>query len=143
MAWGDRSAYLGIFSATKDAPSSQSAYWAESLAEGNLIVKRIPLPEDTLAFDLLVQDNRLFVLFSEPQGDGEPGWINQVWSSSDGDHWTREIRFKALNPARAFEKVGEDWFFGLGSLFPPQPEACSPKDEASGTLLRMRKRSLN
>ena len=143
VTWGDRSAYLGIFSATKDAPSTQAAYWVESLGEGSLIVRRIPLPEDTLAFDLMVQDNRLFVLFSDIQEKEKTGWINQVWSSSDGDHWIPEIRFKALNPARAFEKVGEDWFFGLGSLLPPQSGVCAPMHEATGTLLRIRKRSLN
>ncbi len=139
VTWGDRSAYLGIFSATKEAPTTQAAYWAESLAEGNLMVKRIPLPEKALALDVLVEGNRLFVLFSEPQENGAPGWINQVWSSADGDKWIPEIRFNARNPARAFEKVGEDWFFGLGGFLPPQPGVCAPQDAATGTLLRVRK----
>ena len=135
VSWGERAAYLGLFSALKDSAPVQSAYIAAHLDRGNIEVRRIPLPEKAVAFDLLTKGEQLFVLFSEPQATND--WVNEVWSSHDGHRWTSIIRFSAQNPARSFEKVGDDWYFGLGSLSPPKSDHCTLQDEVTGTLLRI------
>ena len=62
-------------------------------------------------------------------------WRSQVWTSQDGHHWWLLVSFTAVAPARSFERLGDRRYFGLGSLTYPNPQACRPMDQVSGTLV--------
>jgi hypothetical protein len=134
VSWGAASAYLAYFAHKPDEPMVRDAYIAWDLSRDHRHIKRVPLPAKALALDLRVENATLSVLFTEPLGDSR--WHNRVWSSADGEHWQPEVDFISLAPARAFEKLQGDWFFGLGSLEPVNKGECDASHEAAGTLLR-------
>jgi hypothetical protein len=78
----------------------------------------------------------LQVLFAEPGPDET--WRNQVWTTSDGQHWRSLLDFTAAAPARSFERMNGDWYFGLGQMVEPPAVGCEPKNAVAGVLLRWR-----
>jgi hypothetical protein len=133
VTWGDRAAYIGSFYPPGATYPVQRAYLAHSLRRGAIAVEPIPLPADGLALDLRLEGDRLEVLWAQPLADHR--WRSQVWTSQDGHHWRPLVSFTAVAPARSFERLGDRRYFGLGSLTYPNPQACSPMDQVSGTLV--------
>ena len=136
--FGAGAAYLGVVARKPGEPRVRGAYLAWNLQPGQVRVQRIPLPEGALAFDLRVEAGTLSVLFAEPLADAR--WRSRVWSTADGQQWRTGIDFTAAAPARSFERLDDDWFFGLGSLEPPTTGACGEDQAVTGTLLRWRSR---
>lgn len=143
VAWGERAAYLGVFASAPDSWSAHGAYLADSLRPGAVRVRRIPLPEGALAFDLRLDGEELQVLFAvpdtnTPDADGalETRWRNTLWSSRDGQQWETVLSFSAQAPARAVERLNDNLYFGLGSVRSPAAGVCMPMDELAGTVLR-------
>ena len=138
VAWGQSAAYLGVFARQRDEPRVRGAYIASDLEPGRVRVTRIPLPASALAFDLREEQGELQVLFAEPGPDQT--WRNQVWTTSDGQHWRSLVDFTAAAPARSFERMNGDWYFGLGQMMEPASDGCEPKDAVAGVLLRWHNR---
>ncbi|NEX18413.1 MAG: hypothetical protein C1943_17870 [Halochromatium sp.] len=146
LPWGHRAAYLGVFARWQDPWPEQGAYLAESLREGDVRVRRIPLPEGAIALDLRLEGNALQVLFAVPETDVadadaalDTRWRSSLWSSQDGERWEPMLSFSANAPARAVERLGDDLYLALGSLSPPDEGRCTAADQATGTLLRWRR----
>ena len=133
VTWGDGAAYIGSFYPPGSTYPVQRAYLAHSLRRGAIAVEPIPLPADGLAFDLRLEGDSLEVLWAQPLANHR--WRSQVWTSQTGHHWRPLVSFTAAAPARSFERLGDRYYLGLGSLTYPNPQACSPMDQVSGTLV--------
>lgn len=136
ISWGQRAAYLGLFARWEDRWPTQGAYLADRLREGDVEVRRIPLPAGALAFDLRLEGPALQVLFAEPEADDR--WRSSLWESRDGQAWKPKLSFSTNAPARAVERLGDDLYLSLGNLSPPEDGRCNAADRAAGTLLRWR-----
>ena len=136
VPWNDAAAYLGAFVFGQGELPVRGRYIAEDLTPGHIVTRRVALPPGAIAWDLIVDGGQLQVLFAVRQSKGL--WRNAVWSSADGKHWVERAAFTAVSFARSFERLGEYFYFGLGSLSPPDHSACTPSDQVSGTLLRLR-----
>jgi hypothetical protein len=105
-------------------PLENGLYVAPRLNQARQIV--LPL-ENAKPYDILQQDNTLFVLVSKKE---ESGYINAVYQTQDLTAWTELFRFSSETFARSFETVDGDFYFGLGS----NPDTVS---EAAGTILKV------
>lgn len=136
VPWNDAAAYVGAFVFGQGELPTRRLYIAEDLTPEHIVTRRVELPAGAIAWDLIVERGQLQVLFAVRQSEGL--WRNAVWSSADGKHWVERAAFTAVSFARSFERMGEYFYFGLGSLNPPESSGCTPADLASGTLLRLR-----
>lgn len=136
LAWQDGTVYIGALMRAGDEAPVRGAYLARSLRHGAVDVERLPLPSGALAMDLRVESDELQILFAERLSGAR--WRTSLWSSIDAREWKQELSFSASAPARSFERLGNDWYFGLGSLSPPPSGPCTQSDAATGTLLRWR-----
>ena len=132
----ERTAYLGAFAFGAEELPTRGLYIAEDLTPGHIVTRRVALPPGAIAWDVIVSEGQLQVLFAVRQSASV--WRNAVWSSVDGTQWVERAAFSAISFARSFERLGDSYYFGLGSLRPPEPSGCTPSDEAAGTLLRLR-----
>lgn len=78
----------------------------------DLTPRKLSLPGNATARDLLVEGGKLHALASSKEGGK---LLVQVFATADLKTWTEELRFVAPTFARSFEKLGGDWYFGLGS----------------------------
>ena len=87
----------------------------------------LALPEGALPRDVLVgKDDRLYVLASTVSGKNV---VSHVFSTKDVKSWKEELRFSKATFARSFDRLGGDYYFGLGS----DPDHLS---DETGTILR-------
>ena len=93
------------------------------------------LPEGARPWDLIVRDGIAYVLLEAPGGDGR---LVQVLASTDLIEWTEVLQFTAPTFARSFERLGDDFYFGLGCDV-GNPEAWLQAEliPETGTLLRV------
>ena len=148
VPWHGAAAYIGAFAALPGGALTRGLYIADDLTPGRVRTRRVALPRGAMAWDLLVDGDRLRVLFAVPGGavngggsaaavGGEGAWRSVVWATSDGTHWTQEAAFSAVTFARSFARLGDFYYFGLGSLGHPGTPGATPADRATGTLLRL------
>jgi len=135
LPWQDATLYLGLTSRAEDGAPIRGAYLVRDLTPGAIDVARLPLPDNVLAMDVRVDDGALQILFAQPQDDQR--WQSTLWTSRDARTWRQVLSFSATAPARAFESLDGDWYFGLGNLTPPAPGDCTQADTATGTLLAL------
>lgn len=137
VSWGRVAIYIGAHSAKDGALPIRGLYIAENLAPGRVSARRVILPAGAIAWDVRVENGEVEVLFGLPLPDGH--WRNAVWRSQDGENWEERLAFEAVTFARSFERLGEDYYFGLGMLTATdtQVPACTAAAAATGTLLRV------
>jgi hypothetical protein len=88
---------------------------------------RIGLPEGQVPYDLLVDGPHTYVLTAERRAPGD--YEVRVLASTDLVSWTEIVSLRHTTFARSFERLGGDWYFGLGT----DTVELAP---ASGTILR-------
>jgi hypothetical protein len=135
VPWGEAAAYIGAFAYREGELPTRGLYIAEDLTPGHVRTRRIALPPGATAWDLLVGGGRLHVLLAAQRSD--ESWRNEVWSSADGKHWAVRAAFSAVTFARSFARLGDFYYFGLGSLSHLGASGLAPADQATGTLLRI------
>jgi hypothetical protein len=91
-------------------------------------VRRIELAPDILPRDIVADGARLFVLATQRKDEG---YVNHVFETGDLLEWREAFHFRTATFARAFEILGGDFYFGLGS----HHEDVHPE---TGELLRLR-----
>ncbi len=104
--------YLGV------TPDSQGHEWEPVglyKATGLATAQRITLPGGAVACDLLVgDDGKLYVLGNTTVSPTQ--YLVTVHSTTDLMNWTELLRFTRTDStfARSFERLGGDFYFGLG-----------------------------
>ena len=134
IPWGEAAAYLGAVAARKGALPVRGLYIATNLASNPPNVHRVPLPEGAIPWDIRLEGEMLEVLLAQRLAPLR--WRNSVWSSRDGKSWREVLNFEAVSFARSFERLGVEYYFGLGIV--GEDNTCTAAERASGTLLRVR-----
>ncbi len=122
VQYGQGSVYIASFSQNQDALPTRVAYIANQLEQGPVDVKRLALPTDAIVWDLFVDKQGIWALFSQALPNGN--WLNQVWRSADAEQWSTVTDFENPAFARSFAKIGETLYFGLGSFNSKILEIC-------------------
>jgi hypothetical protein len=108
------SIYVAAFSQNQDNLPTRVAYVATQLESDQVKVERLALPRDAIVWDLFVDEQGIWVLFSQLLPNGN--WLNQVWRSVDAKNWVSVAEFENLTFARSFAKIDQTLYFGMGSL---------------------------
>jgi hypothetical protein len=88
-------------------------------ADATFQTQRLELQALEQATDILLLENEIAVLAITPTAKG---YLNRVYTSSDGVSLTERFYFRSARFARSFERLGSQWIFGLGCL---ESEPCA------------------
>ena len=87
--------------------------------------REVSLPDGETAYDFLVDGQSAYLLSScYTRG----GVINKVYRSGDLNDWQEIFSFEADTFARSFEKIGGDFYFGMGAFI-------TQKSSSTGRLI--------
>jgi hypothetical protein len=113
IAFGGKVVFLGTRTLTVTEPIGPYAMRAVD----DVRLLEIPVPEGGRVWDLLGGDKMgaVFAVHSLPTGNG---WECEVrlLSTTDLQHWQVRARFRVPGFVRSFEKVNDDFYFGLGHV---------------------------
>ncbi len=121
----DHAAYLGAYCHNDHQFMPFGAFVVESLREGHVSIRPVPLPRDSRAWDLLVDGHTLYVLTDSPDPEGT---TIRVTASPNGFDWVELMHFRSRTFARSFALLNGDFYFGLG---------CEVADPAKWTMLEL------
>jgi hypothetical protein len=139
----DMAFYIGAYIHNDHQHLPFGLYAATSLRPEGIQTYRIPLPDDSLPWDLLVAKDTLYVLLSEETGGREA--LIRVLKAPLADPTSIEelFRFNYASFARSFEIVDGDFYFGIGcEVNDPKKFKTSEISPKTGELLKIRKDSL-
>ncbi|MBS1188630.1 MAG: hypothetical protein H6R10_422 [Rhodocyclaceae bacterium] len=132
---GGLALYIGAYIHNDHQSEPFGLYVATSLRTGSVDVRRIPLPEGFVAWNLLVHEGETYVLANARRSSG---YETAVFALSDPRRQKprRILAFETAALARSFATDGNGWYFGLGcENFQGEPEeALSPQ---CGHLLKV------
>jgi hypothetical protein len=135
---GETAFYIGAYVHNDHQSVPFGVYAAYSLEQGHPNVKRLPLPKDSKPWDLLLNDNYLYILTAKQYGSS---FVIRVFRSpaSDLAACSEVFRFTGKTFARSFEMLDGDFYFGLGGEIENpkrwRQEELSPE---TGQILRLR-----
>lgn len=137
VSWREGSVYIGGYCHNDHQFIPFGVYFAKSLEKANTKVQKLALPGGEKAWDLLVNDNRLFVLLSRRQDNGQ---LVRVVETRNFKHAREVLRFQSATFARSFEFLDGDLYFGLGCEI-EDPRKWHEKElhPLSGDILRVKK----
>ena len=110
----DRALYIGASCNNDHQFLPFGLYVASSLQKQAVQVRRVPLPGDSQPWDLLVRDDRVYVLLESKAGDDIRVKVLRS-PTEDLRSWDEVLCFTAPTFARSFEVLGGDFYFGLGT----------------------------
>lgn len=87
------------------------AYMARSLDANNIIISRIPIPTQSIPWDILEEGGRVYILIDNP--GKTPREISVIYSD-DFLVWNELLYFRAPTFARSFAVLDNTFYFGLG-----------------------------
>lgn len=138
----DMAFYIGAYIHNDHQYQPFGLYVATSLHPDGIQINRIPLPANSLPWDLLVAKDSLYVLLSEDTGGREA--LIRVLKAPLADPTSIEelFRFNYASFARSFEFVDGDFYFGIGcEVRDPNKFKTSELSPKTGELLTIRRRS--
>lgn len=137
VSFKDSAAYVGAYGHNDHQFMPFGAFVAESLQEGNVSIRPVPLEPGARAWDLLCGANILYVLSDRPDGEGTDV---RVSATTDGVHWAEILHFRSKAFARSFALLDGDFYFGLGcEVTDPQRWSLAELLPETGQILRVKK----
>jgi hypothetical protein len=97
-------------------------------------VRRVPMPDGAMPYDVLAEGGGLDVLTNTPVLDSagrQTGYDVVVYRTTDLVHWAEAVRLHLPTLVRSLARLDGVWYFGLGCL------VTSPSSR-SGEILRLR-----
>lgn len=133
LPWGTRVVYIGAYYHSRPI----GVYVAASLREGASDVQRVGLPKAYVPTDLLVRDDQLFILCTQPTETGYRSIVLRVDGTEPRS--ARELfHFDTPTVVRSFEEHNGDYYFGLGYQLQSQSRWRSEElPSATGQILRI------
>lgn len=110
------------------------AYVSSSFEKGNVKIDKILLPDHSMAYDILVRNNTLYLLSNKRE---ESSTEVSVWQSIDGMEWSKLFYFSSPNFVRSFERLGDKYFFSLGSEISDNNSHKSSLPGNTGDILQL------
>lgn len=111
VAFGSKAVYIGGFRHNDHQFIPFGLFVASSLKNGGVDVRQIEVPTGTRPWDLMVRDDKVYVLLDSP---AERGRSVRVMASAELNDWEEVLRFRASTFARSFETLDGYFYFGLG-----------------------------
>jgi hypothetical protein len=137
VSFADHAAYLGAYCHNDHQFMPFGAFVVESLREGNVSIRQVPLPGDSRAWDLLSDNNTLYVLTDSPDSEGT---TVRVTASPNGVDWVEIMHFRSRTFARSFALLNGDFYFGLGcEVADPGKWTLQELPPETGRILRVQR----
>lgn len=137
ISFKDSAAYVGAYCHNDHQFLPFAAFIAESLAEGSVAIRRVPLAPGSRPWDLLCDGDTLYVLSDCPDSEGT---TVRVTATTDGAQWGDKLHFRSKSFARSFALLNDDFYFGLGcEVGDPDKWAAAELPPETGQILRVRK----
>ncbi len=131
------SIYIGAYIHNDHQYIPFGIYKVNSLKAGSVSILPIYLPENTRVWDLLVQNDTLYILLDTPNNEGT---IVSVAESKDGVNWIELFKYQSTTFARSFAILNGDYYFGLGcEINDPSNWNKSELIPETGDILRITK----
>lgn len=90
--------------------SPQGVFKAATIGQG----QKINLPGNPVPWDVIEEGGNIYILASTGSASS---YTHYVYASSDLSAWTEVLRFNSNSNIQSFEKLGGDFYFGLGGKY--------------------------
>lgn len=132
---GRRAVYMGAYIHNDHQADPFGVYVAKSLEKDRIRVRRIELPANTRPWDLLIHEERVYLLVELLEGDNR---TTLVLVSDRLQRFHEVLRFTSNAFARSFAIMDGEFYFGLGSeIRDPENWTQGELHEDTGKILRV------
>ena len=138
--WKSGTVYIGGYCHNDHQFFPFGLYHAENLKKGSVKISSVPIPQNSLIWDLLIKDDAIFILISSQLGE-----LHRVTvlKSHNLKNWQEVLNFESPAFARSFEFLNGDLYFGLGCEL-MNPSRWSQKELVypTGILMKISKENI-
>ena len=114
--FGNKCLYIGAYELNDHQNDPFGAY--VSTFDGTTFsATAIPAATGQVPWDILVKDGTAYLLVQDKTllANTDRRYVNRVFASTDAASWTELFSFRATTFAMSFEKVGDTFYFGMGT----------------------------
>ena len=116
VQFGNKCLYIGAYEFNDHQNDPFGAY--VSTFDGTTFsATAIPAATGQVPWDILVKDGVVYLLVQDKTllANTDRRYVNRVFASTDAASWTELFSFRATTFAMSFEKVGDTFYFGMGT----------------------------
>lgn len=114
--FGNKCLYIGAYEFNDHQNDPFGAY-VSTFDGTKFSATAIPAATGQVPWDILVKDGVVYLLVQDKTllANTDRRYVNRVFASTDAASWTELFSFRATTFAMSFEKVGDTFYFGMGT----------------------------
>ena len=114
--FGNKCLYIGAYEFNDHQNDPFGAY-VSTFNGTTFSATAIPAATGEVPWDILVKDGTAYLLVQDRTllANTDRRYVNRVFASTDAASWTELFSFRATTFAISFEKVGDTFYFGMGT----------------------------
>ena len=114
--FGNKCLYIGAFEINDHQNDPFGAY-VSTFDGTKFSATAIPAATGQVPWDILVKDGVVYLLVQDKTllANTDRRYVNRVFASTDAASWTELFSFRATTFAMSLEKVGDTFYFGMGT----------------------------
>ena len=114
--FGNKCLYIGAYEFNDHQNDPFGAY-VSTFNGTTFSATAIPAATGQVPWDILVKDGTAYLLVQDRTllANTDRRYVNRVFASTDAASWTELFSFRATTFAISFEKVGDTFYFGMGT----------------------------